>query len=191
MPAAWASRARRRRAGAASLPGALECAKLAVRFLAAVCLAACSTHRPQQRSMPLTREVGPHDAYVATAYSLHGRTASGSITRPGIVAADPSVLPLGSQIRIRDAGAYSGTYTVADTGGAIGGRHIDIYISDRDQARRFGRRHVHVQVLQYAGSRAPSARSHGRLRHARSRHRRVSKTNTGHRAGDRQIVRAT
>src|ERR1700733_6574177 len=60
-------------------------------------------------------------AFRATAYCLKGRTALGGGVRRGIVAADPRVLPLGSQIQI-DGGGYSGIYTVTDTGGAIKGR---------------------------------------------------------------------
>ena len=183
MHAERASRARRRGDGASSLLGELQYATLAVSLLAAACLAGCSTREPPLRSMPphSARQVGPPDEFVATAYSIHGKTASGSITRPGIVAADPNVLPLGSQIRVSDAGAYSGTYLVTDTGGAIGGRRIDVYIPNHAQALRFGRRTVRVQVVRYASSRAPRARFHSRLRHAGPRHRRVGRRNAGHR----------
>jgi 3D (Asp-Asp-Asp) domain-containing protein len=158
-------------------------ATLAVGLLAAAYVTGCSSRQPAPRPVPprstSTREVGRPDTYVATAYSLHGRTASGTTTRPGIVAADPSVLPLGSQIRVSNAGTYSGTYTVADTGGAIGGRRIDVYIPNHAEARRFGRRTVRVQVLRYASS--PKSGLHEKLRHSGRRHRRVCKTNTGHR----------
>ena len=84
----------------------------------------------------------------ATAYSVTGTTASGMQTRRGIVAADPAVLPLGSRIRVHDAGTYSGVYTVADTGREVNGREIDIFIPDGAQAKRFGRRRVHVEILE-------------------------------------------
>lgn len=86
----------------------------------------------------------------ATAYSQHGRTASGLKTRRGMIAADPRVLPLGSKVRIKNAGRYSGVYTVRDTGGRIRGRRIDIYTPSRRAARRFGRRTVQVEVLRRA-----------------------------------------
>ena len=76
----------------------------------------------------------------ATAYTLSGRTASGAPPRHGVVAADPAVLPLGSRIRVRGAGAYSGNYVVRDTGRGVRGREIDIYVPHRAQAKRFGRR---------------------------------------------------
>jgi 3D (Asp-Asp-Asp) domain-containing protein len=85
-------------------------------------------------------------AYNATAYCLNGRTASGSGVRRGIIAADPRVLPLGTRVLV-SAGAWSGTYTVADTGGAIKGRKIDVWVPSSTEARRFGRRTVHIKVL--------------------------------------------
>ena len=84
----------------------------------------------------------------ATAYSVTGTTASGMQTRRGIVAADPTVLPLGSRIRVHGAGAYSGVYTVTDTGPGVNGREIDIFIPDGAEAVRFGRRRVHIQMLE-------------------------------------------
>ena len=85
--------------------------------------------------------------FSATAYSIEGTTKSGAQTRTGIVAADPRVLPLGSRIRVREAGAYDGEYVVHDTGPAIKGREIDIYVPNDAEAKRFGRRTVQVEVL--------------------------------------------
>jgi len=82
-------------------------------------------------------------SFSATAYCLKGRTASGAGVRRGIVAADPRVLPLGTRINL-NAGAYSGSYLVADTGGAIKGRKLDIWVANCSEARRFGRRKVTV-----------------------------------------------
>ncbi len=92
-------------------------------------------------------------AYIATAYSLRGRTASGKFVSQGIIAADPRVLPLGSRVRL-EAGAWSGDYLVADTGGAIRGRKIDIWTPSTREAMRFGRRTVKLTVLSYGGKRA-------------------------------------
>jgi len=69
----------------------------------------------------------PATNYVATAYSLRGKTASGRMVSKGIIAADPRVLPLGSRVRL-DVPGYHGEYLVADTGGLIRGRRIDIWI---------------------------------------------------------------
>lgn len=85
-------------------------------------------------------------SFRATAYCLKGRTAVGGGVRRGIVAADPRVLPLGSRIYV-SAGSYSGTYTVTDTGGAIKGRILDIWVPSCSEAMRFGRKSITVSVL--------------------------------------------
>ena len=94
--------------------------------------------------------------YVATAYSLRGRTASGRMVSRGLIAADPAVLPLGSRVRLDHPG-YSGEYLVADTGGAIRGRRIDIWIPSTSEAMRFGRRTVKLTVLSYGARRTRRA----------------------------------
>jgi|APDOM4702015248_1054824.scaffolds.fasta_scaffold33127_3 3D (Asp-Asp-Asp) domain-containing protein len=82
-------------------------------------------------------------SFSATAYCLQGRTAMGHGVRRGIVAADPRVLKLGSRVTI-SAGAWSGTYLVSDTGGAIRGKKIDIWVPNCSEARKFGRRNVQI-----------------------------------------------
>ncbi len=85
-------------------------------------------------------------SYRATAYCLKGRTANGGGVRRGIVAADPRVLPLGTRIQL-SAGSYTGIYTVADTGGAVKGRILDIWMPSCVEAVRFGRKTVGVSVV--------------------------------------------
>jgi 3D (Asp-Asp-Asp) domain-containing protein len=96
--------------------------------------------------------------YVATAYSLGGRTASGRMITKGLIAADPSVLPLGTRIRLDHPG-YSGEYIVADTGGIIRGRRIDIFVPNapapkNNEVISFQRRPVKVTVLSVGKGRA-------------------------------------
>jgi 3D (Asp-Asp-Asp) domain-containing protein len=100
--------------------------------------------------------------YTATAYSLRGRTASGRPVSRGLIAADPSVLPLGTRVRV-EAGALSGEYLVADTGGAVKGRRIDIWTPTTREALRFGRRAVKLTVLSLGGKRAKAASVRPRL----------------------------
>jgi 3D (Asp-Asp-Asp) domain-containing protein len=88
----------------------------------------------------------PAVTFTATAYSLRGRTASGGGVRRGIIAADRRVLPIGTRVRL-EAGSYSGEYLVADTGGAVRGRKIDIWVPQTSEAMRFGRRPVRLTVL--------------------------------------------
>jgi 3D (Asp-Asp-Asp) domain-containing protein len=98
----------------------------------------------------------PATAYVATAYSLRGRTASGRLVSKGLIAADPRFLPLGSRVKL-EAGNYSGEYLVADTGGAVRGRRIDIWTPTSREAMRFGRRVIKLTVLSWGGKRRPTA----------------------------------
>lgn len=86
--------------------------------------------------------------FEATAYCDTGITKSGAPVAPGIVAADPSVLPLGSLIRLEDTD-YQGIYEVLDTGGLVIGPIIDIYMPDLEEALAFGRRKVRITVLRY------------------------------------------
>jgi 3D (Asp-Asp-Asp) domain-containing protein len=99
----------------------------------------------------------PVVTYTATAYSLGGRTASGVRVSKGLIAADPRVLPLGTRVRL-EAGAYSGEYLVADTGGAVRGKRIDIWTPNSREANRFGRRLVKLTVLSYPIKRAKAVR---------------------------------
>lgn len=98
----------------------------------------------------------------ATAYDLsyascgknpgdrgYGITASGTKARPGAVAVDPRVIPLGTRLYIESLDGWGdyGFATAEDTGGAIKGNKIDLfYHSSRDVAN-FGRRNVKVYIL--------------------------------------------
>jgi 3D (Asp-Asp-Asp) domain-containing protein len=71
------------------------------------------------------------------------RTAIGMVAQRGVVAVDPSVIPLGTRLYIEGYG-----YAVAgDTGGAIHGLRIDLCYNSFDEAMRFGRRPVTVYIL--------------------------------------------
>jgi 3D (Asp-Asp-Asp) domain-containing protein len=110
------------------------------------------TTATRNRTVEEPKPLIPASPYVATAYSLRGRTASGRMVSRGVIAADPSVLPLGSRVRLDHPG-YSGEYVVADTGGAIRGRRIDIWTPSSSEAMRFGRRTVKLTVLSYGARR--------------------------------------
>lgn len=107
------------------------------------------------------------ESYVATAYSLRGRTASGRPVAPGLIAADPRVLPLGTRVRL-EAGSMSGEYLVADTGGAVKGRHVDIWTSSAREAMRFGKRAVKLTVLSYGLRRIRSTKAGAEVRGKRN-----------------------
>lgn len=116
-------------------------------------LGACAPAHQQVASVPPPPPPAPSPAmkeFEATAYSIEGKTASGGQAREGICAADPKVLPLGSRIRVLDAGQYSGEYVVTDTGRTIDGHEIDIYLANDAEAKRFGRKKVRVEVISSA-----------------------------------------
>jgi len=102
---------------------------------------ATPVEKPAEQDAPV-----PVETYSATAYSQRGKTASGQHVSRGLIAADPRLLPLGTRVRL-DAGAWSGEYLVADTGGAIKGRKIDIWTPTSREALQFGRRPVKLTVL--------------------------------------------
>jgi 3D (Asp-Asp-Asp) domain-containing protein len=86
--------------------------------------------------------------FQVTAYCKGLTTASGVRVRAGIAAADPKVLSPGSVIHIEGVpSAYEGIYTVLDTGPAIQGRILDIYMWSCYEALDFGRRRAAVTVL--------------------------------------------
>jgi 3D (Asp-Asp-Asp) domain-containing protein len=91
--------------------------------------------------------------FMATAHSIEGQTADGTRAKPGTAAADPNVLPLGTRIHVIGAGSYSGHYTITDTGPAVKGREIDLYMSSNAEAKKFGRQRVKVIVLKRGESR--------------------------------------
>jgi 3D (Asp-Asp-Asp) domain-containing protein len=93
----------------------------------------------------------------ATAYSLDGKTKAGVRAQPGMVAADPRVLPLGTRIRVLLGEADLGEFVVTDTGRSIRGKEIDVYIRKDSAAAKFGRKKVVVEVLEW-GTGAASAR---------------------------------
>ena len=78
----------------------------------------------------------------ATGYSLRGRTATGAPVGWGVVAVDPSVIPLGTRMTIPGYGEG----IAADTGGAIQGNTIDLWFPTLAQANAWGRRTVTITL---------------------------------------------
>ena len=79
----------------------------------------------------------------------YGITVSGTTTRPGTVAVDPRVIPLGTKLYVESLDATSdyGFAIAEDTGGAIKGNRIDLFYHSNADAMRFGRRNVKVYIL--------------------------------------------
>ncbi len=117
----------------------------------------------QQTATPLSSRGNEpaegREIYVkATAYSAdpseNGGTYNGKVlTKTGfnltdnpnakVIAVDPSVIPIGSTVWVEGYG-----YAKAlDTGGAIKGNRIDVFIANKEEGRKWGVRHVRVKIL--------------------------------------------
>lgn len=88
----------------------------------------------------------------ATAYTKSCPGCSG-VTKTGIdlnqhpdkkvIAVDPDIIPLGSKVYVPGYG-----YAVAgDTGGAINGNHIDVYVQSKQAADKWGVKHLTITVV--------------------------------------------
>jgi 3D (Asp-Asp-Asp) domain-containing protein len=78
----------------------------------------------------------------STGYSLPGHTATGMPVGWGVVAVDPSVIPLGTRLTIPGYGEG----VAADTGSAVRGATIDLWFPSLAQARAWGRRTVTITL---------------------------------------------
>lgn len=98
-------------------------------------------------------QAGARMQFSATAYCKGETTASGVGVRTGIAAADPAVLPVGSVIRVETPNPrYSGVWTVMDTGPAVRGRTVDLYLWSCKEALQFGRKKIRLSVLRLGWS---------------------------------------
>lgn len=105
----------------------------------------------EERTMPREEPQEPEPMiFEATAYCYTGnRTYTGTWPVEGrTIAVDPEVVPLGSEVQVscETWPEVNGWYTAEDTGRLVKGHIIDIYMKDRDQCIRWGRRQVKVQV---------------------------------------------
>lgn len=93
---------------------------------------------------PPALPVGPGTTLtvMSTAYALPGTTATGVPVGPGIVAVDPSVIPLGTEMWIPGYGWG----VAADTGGAIKGLRIDVWVPTEADAIAWGWREVEITI---------------------------------------------
>jgi peptidoglycan DL-endopeptidase CwlO len=79
---------------------------------------------------------------VATGYSLGGSTATGLPVGWGVVAVDPSVIPLGTRMTIPGYGEG----VAADVGSGISGAMIDLWFPSDAAARAWGRQAVTITL---------------------------------------------
>lgn len=101
-----------------------------------------------ETSRGMMRYTGAFDmdasAYLPSDGGGSGITASGMMAQRGVVAVDPSVIPLGTRLYIPGYGMA----VAADTGGAIVGDRIDLCMESYGEAMNFGRRTVKVYILE-------------------------------------------
>lgn len=97
---------------------------------------------------PEVKHTGRFLTMQATAYSpeepgLSDHTATGMRAQYGVVAVDPSVIPLGTRLHVEGYG----TAIAADTGGAIKGMRIDLCFNTLEEVQAYGWRTVRVEIL--------------------------------------------
>ncbi len=97
------------------------------------------SHTPPSQPPPKS---GQKMVVSATCYILKGTTASGLPTGPGVVAVDPSLIPLGTRLYIPGYGKG----IAADVGGGIKGKVIDLWYSTYAQCAKWGRRTVTITI---------------------------------------------
>jgi 3D (Asp-Asp-Asp) domain-containing protein len=83
--------------------------------------------------------------FEATAYCYTGnRTATGTWPSRGTIAVDPAIIPLGTRLYVEGYGEG----IAEDTGGAIQGEIIDLYMESEDECWAWGRRTVEVRIIE-------------------------------------------
>ncbi|MFK9092893.1 LysM peptidoglycan-binding domain-containing protein [Bacillus salipaludis] len=86
-------------------------------------------------------------AYTASCEGCSGTTATGvdliANQDAKVIAVDPTVIPLGSKVYVEGYGVA----TAADTGGAIKGNRIDVFIPSEQDAINWGKKQVTVKIL--------------------------------------------
>ena len=98
---------------------------------------------PIEAAAPIVTPSGERTLTVsATGYTIRGSTSTGIPTAPGVVAVDPSVIPLGTRLTIPGYGVG----IAADTGGAVHGNTIDVWFPTKALALQWGRRTVTVTI---------------------------------------------
>ena len=100
----------------------------------------------QQKSQQLAPVTSPSKGkrqltVSATCYDLPGRTATGMPVGQGVVAVDPSVIPLGTRMYVPGYGHG----VAADVGGGIQGDIIDLWMTP-SQCAAWGRRTVTITI---------------------------------------------
>lgn len=81
---------------------------------------------------------------VATAYTGYSTTSTGQKPVWGTIAVDPRVIPYGTKVYIPQ---FDQVFVANNTGGAIKGNKIDIYMNSRSECYKWGRKTIDIVVL--------------------------------------------
>ena len=81
---------------------------------------------------------------VATAYTGYSTTSTGQKPVWGTIAVDPRVIPYGTKVYIP---YFDKVFVANNTGGAIKGNKIDIFMNTRKECYNWGRKTIEIQVL--------------------------------------------
>lgn len=81
---------------------------------------------------------------VATAYTGHSITSTGTTPKWGTIAVDPSVIPYGTKVYIPQFGR---TFIAEDCGSAIKGNKIDVYMNDDSSVYSWGRKTIDIYIV--------------------------------------------
>jgi len=99
-----------------------------------------------QKAVQTSRELQGRKSFLmeATAYTHTGnRTATGINPYRGVIAVDPEVIPLGTELYVEGYGYGE----ALDTGGTVKGNRIDLFFETKSEALNWGRRNVQVYIL--------------------------------------------
>lgn len=78
------------------------------------------------------------------------KTASGADAKAGrTIAVDTSIIPFGTEVVVRYDDGSEAVYVAEDTGSAVMGKHIDVYMDDHDAAWNAGLKYGEVLIINY------------------------------------------
>lgn len=80
----------------------------------------------------------------AYAYTGDGITATGTVPKYGTIAVDPSVIPYGTKVYIKE---LDKVFTAEDCGGAIKGNTIDIFMLTEKECNDWGIKNITIEIL--------------------------------------------
>ncbi|MGL5693945.1 MAG: 3D domain-containing protein [Peptostreptococcaceae bacterium] len=103
-----------------------------------------SSSKPSTSKKPSKDKIKKTVKVQATAYTGYSTTSTGQKPKWGTIAVDPKVIPYGTKVYIPK---FNQVFVANNTGGAIKGNKIDIYMNSRKECYDWGRRTIEIQIL--------------------------------------------